>query len=433
VERSSPKPASGWFLAADDASSRRSGVWELVRVAADGLLANKLRSFLTTLGVTIGVGAVIVMVSLGQGAAKATEDSIKRLGTNRLYIRPEDQQVRGVNQGQGTGNNLRLEDAEILRREARFITTVAPEVRANGVRVEYRGENTVTEVYGATREYFPVRNLEIEQGRIFTEGEVESKARVAVLGYEVYEELYNGGSPVGTTVMINNQPFEVIGLQKKMGAVPYGNRDDQVTIPISTSMRRLFRQDRIRGISAQAVSLARMPDAEEEIKRILAKAHRLKPDEPPDVRIHNQADLIETATTQSSFLTMLLAGIALVSLVVGGIGVMNIMLVSVTERTREIGIRRAIGAKRRDILYQFLIESVSLCLVGGVLGVVAGIGIAWFMGRPAEEGGLGFPMVLSVPAMVVSFASSGVVGIFCGIYPAVNAAHLDPITALRHE
>jgi len=430
LDRSTPKPA--WFLSAPE-QGRRSGVWELFRVAADGLLANKLRSFLTTLGVTIGVGAVIVMVALGQGAARATQDSIKRLGTNRLYIRPEEQRAGAVSQGQGTGNNLRVEDVEILRRECRYITTIAPEVRTNGVRVEYRSRNTVTEVYGVTPEYFEVRNLEIAEGRIFTAGEIESKARVAVLGHEVYEDLYRSGPAVGTTVAVNSQPFKVIGVQKKMGAVPYGNRDDQISIPLSTSMRRLFRQDRLRGISVQAVSLERMPDAEEEIKRVLSRAHRLKPNDPPDVRVHNQADLIETANSQSSFLAMLLAGIALVSLVVGGIGVMNIMLVSVTERTREIGVRRAIGAKRRHILYQFLIEAVTLCLAGGVLGVVAGVGVALWMGHPAEDGGMGFPMVLSVPSMAVAFASSGVVGIFCGIYPAVNAAHLDPIDALRHE
>lgn len=414
-------------------SYRGMGLTEPFRVALGGLLANKLRSFLTMLGVIIGVGAVIVMVALGSGAAKATEESIQKLGTNRLYIRPQEQEVRGVRQGAGTGENMWLEDAEALRKSCRYLNAVAPECRGSGMRVEYRNENTVTDVYGATPEYFTVRNLPIAEGRLFSSAEMSQKARVAVLGYEVAQALYGGRSPLGTTIRLQNQPFQVIGVQARQGAVPYGNRDDQVTVPITTAMRRLFHTDRIRAISVQAVSVDRMKDAEDEVYQVMARAHRQKPGDPPDIRIHNQGDVLEAATEQSTFLTMLLAGIALVSLVVGGIGIMNIMLIAVTERTREIGVRRAVGAKRRHVLYQFLIESVTLCLAGGILGILIGVGVAFWMGRSPDEGGLGFPMLLSPGSMVISFCFSALVGIFFGIYPAMKASYLDPIEALRHQ
>jgi putative ABC transport system permease protein len=415
------------------ARPRGMGLVEPFRVAVEGLLANKLRSFLTMLGIIIGVSAVIVMVALGEGAAHATQESIRRLGTNRLYIRPEESEVRGVRQGEGSGENLRLEDAELLRRSCRYLTAVAPEYRNSSIRVEYRNENTVTDVYGSTPEYFAVRNLTLAEGRSYNAAEMAQKARVAVLGSEVAETLFRRSPAVGKSIRINGKSFLVVGVQKPMGAAPFGNRDDQVTIPITTAMRRLFRAERIRSISVQAVSLERMKDAEEEIFRVMARAHKLKPGDPPDIRISNQADLIESASEQSVFLTMLLAGIALVSLIVGGIGIMNIMLVSVTERTREIGIRKAIGAKRRDILSQFLIESVTLCLLGGLVGIGIGIGVAFWMGRPAAEGGLGFPMLVSLPPVVASFCSAALVGIFFGTYPAVIASRLDPIEALRHE
>jgi ABC-type antimicrobial peptide transport system permease subunit len=409
------------------------GLGEGFRIALGGLTANKLRSFLTALGIIIGVAAVIVMTALGQGAARANEEAITRMGTNRLFIRPQEQEVRGVRMGAGTAESLSMEDVDLLRRSSRFLTLVAPEYRNGDVRVEYGNENTVTEIYGSTPDYFEVRNLTIEQGRNFTESEMQQKAMVTVLGWEVADALFGGKNPVGKTIRVNGRALEVIGVQKKMGAVPFGNRDDQIVIPITTAMRRLYRSLYVRSISAQCVSVDKMRDAEEEVIRIIGKAHKTKPGDPDPVRIFNQADLLETASAQSTVLTMLLAGIAVVSLIVGGIGVMNIMLVSVTERTREIGIRRAIGAKRKDILYQFLIESVTLCLVGGLLGIGMGIGVGIWMSMPADAGGFGFPMLLSPQAMGVSFASSAVIGIFFGIYPAMRASALDPIVALRHE
>jgi putative ABC transport system permease protein len=301
------------------------------------------------------------------------------------------------------------------------------------VQAKHGNQNTRTTVVGSTQDYFPVRSLTIEEGRAFNDGEIERRARVAVLGADVRDELFGGATAIGRTVKVNGQSFAVVGVTKRVGSTMYGNRDDQITVPVTTAMKRLFRVDYIRSISAQAVSEERMRDAEEEVHAVIRESRRLSDDEPSPVRIHNQADLTESASEQSTFLTMLLGGIAVVSLVVGGIGIMNIMLVSVTERTREIGIRKAIGAKRRDVLYQFLLESVTLSLAGGALGVALGIGVATWFGRPESEGGLGYPMLLDMAPIVVSFGFSAFVGVFFGIYPAIKASALDPIEALRYE
>jgi putative ABC transport system permease protein len=388
---------------------------------------------LTALGIIIGIAAVIVMTSLGQGAAKATAESIAKMGTRRLFIRPADMITHGVSQGQGTSETLTLEHVQLLKKRAQYLSDIAPEYHKSGARVVYRNQNSVTDVWGSTPNYFQIRSLSIEQGRNFTPAEMENKAMVTVLGWDVWNTLFLGAPAVGKTIRINGREFKVIGVQKRVGASPFGNRDDQVVIPLLTSMRRLYHSEKLSDMSAECVSVEKMHDAEDEVTSIMNEALKHGPEDPPGVRIFNQGDLIESANQQSQLLTSLLAGIALVSLIVGGIGVMNIMLVSVTERTREIGIRRALGAKRKDVLYQFLIESVTLCLVGGVVGVLMGIGVSLWMGSPAESGGLGFPMLLSPEAMAVSFASSAVVGVFFGIYPAMNASLLDPITALRHE
>jgi len=407
----------------------------MFRIAFNGLSANKMRAFLTMLGVIIGVSAVIVMLALGEGAADATRKTIEKLGTNRMWVRPENQTVRGINQGAESGNALTLQDVELIRKRCQYAVSVAPECRGSRIRVKYKNNNTATDIYGSTPEYFKIRALSIEEGRIYTDAEVQQRARVAVLGYEVWEDLFNGNSPLGKQIRIAGQPFTVIGRLKKQGAMPYGNRDDHVAVPLTTAMHRLFgaERDRIAGMSVSAASQERMRDLEDEIQQVIAKAHHRKDTDPPIIRIHNQADLMESADQQSGFLTMLLAGIALVSLVVGGIGIMNIMLVSVTERTREIGIRKALGAKRKHILYQFLIESIALSVGGGIVGILIGVGISLWMALPNDQGGLGFPMLLTLPPIVVSFCFSGMVGIFFGIYPALKASALDPIEALRYE
>ena len=417
------------------ARARGLSLLEMFAVAFEGLAANKLRSFLTMLGVVIGVSAVVVMVALGQGAAAATEGAIRKLGTNRLYVRAQHRQIGGVNLGATSGNSLTLRDAEIIRKEATLIAAVAPEFDVDDIRLEYGSKNAVCDVNGSTPEYFQIRSLTVEKGRAFTQDEVERRARVIVLGSEIAEKLFGDASPLGRDMRVRGQRFHVIGVLKKQGAMPYANRDDEVTIPISTAMRRLFNadRDRIRSLSLQAISPAVMIDAEDELRGILSRAHKLGEDDPFDFFISNQADLLESANAQTTFLTMLLTGIALVSLIVGGIGIMNIMLVSVSERTREIGIRKAIGAKRKHILYQFLLEAVSLSLTGGAIGLFFGVAVTFWMGRPADEGGLGFPTLLTPLPMFVSFIFSAFVGIFFGLYPAVRASALDPIQALRYE
>jgi putative ABC transport system permease protein len=424
----------GRLLPAAPASERRRGlsVTEAFRIAGAGLAANKLRSFLTMLGIIIGVGSVIVMVALGQGVALASQAAIQKLGTNVLTVMPNRQTRGGVSQGLGSAQSLTLEDVEAVLKSAPSIQAVSAEYGSSG-QVKFQNQNTRTSIQGALPEYFGIRNMPIASGRAFTKDDVRRRAKVAVIGDNVRETLFGGLSPVGKTIKVNGQNFQVVGVVAPRGSTGFRSPDDQITIPVTTAMRRLFGVDYLSSLTLQAVSADRMDDAQDEVLRALAKAHGQRPDEEPDVRIFNQADISESAAQQSGFLTMLLAGIALVSLVVGGIGIMNIMLVSVTERTREIGIRKAIGAKRKDILYQFLIESITLSLAGGVLGILIGIGVSLWMALPAESGGLGFPMLLTPAPMLLSFGFSALVGVFFGIYPAVKASALNPIQALRHE
>jgi putative ABC transport system permease protein len=411
---------------------RGMGVAEAFRVAFEGLMANKMRSFLTMLGIIIGVSAVIVMVSLGQGVAKATKESIARLGTNMINVRPNSQSVRGVSMGVGSLQTLKLEDAETVLKACPAVKAVSPVVRSNG-QVKYRNANTVAGIYGTGPDYFQIRNLPIAKGHGFTDDDVRRKAKVAVIGHNIAETLFSRSDPINKYMKINGQNFKVVGVVQKRGDSGFRSPDDEVTIPVTTAMQRVFGQDYLDSLTIQAVSEERMLEAQDQILAALRKAHRLRPDEESDVRVMNQADITESANQQTTFLTMLLAGIAFVSLIVGGIGIMNIMLVSVTERTREIGIRKAIGAKRRDIRYQFLIESITLSLVGGLIGIGLGVGVSLWMALPADRGGLGFPMLLSTPPIVVAFAFSALVGTFFGMYPAVKASALDPIEALRYE
>ena len=412
--------------------ARGMSVGEAFRLAFMGLIANKLRSMLTMLGIIIGVSSVIVMVGLGQGVAEATQATIRKLGTNVLTVMPNSQMRGGVSQGLGTTQTLKLEDVEVIKRLAASIKEVVPEYRGNGT-VKYQNQNTRTTIFGASPPYFEVRNLPLALGRFFTADDVKRKAKVCVLGDSVRENLFGGGQAIGKTVKLNGQSFRVVGTIQKRGGMMFRNPDDQVTIPITTALYRVFGVDYLGSLSIQAVSESKMQAAQEDVQVAIARAHKLANPADADVRVFSQADLSESAAQQSQFLTMLLAGIALVSLIVGGIGIMNIMLVSVTERTREIGIRKALGAKRRDVLNQFLIESVTLSVVGGLIGIGLGIGVGLWMGKPNEEGGLGFPMMLSATPMVVSFLFSAFVGVFFGIYPAMKASRLDPIDALRYE
>jgi ABC-type antimicrobial peptide transport system permease subunit len=411
---------------------RGMSIGEACRVALEGLAANKMRSFLTMLGVIIGVGSVVVMIALGQGAAQATQAAIAQLGTNVLTVMPNSQISGGVSQGLGSAQNMKLSDVDAIRKYCPSVAAVSAEYRGSGT-VKFKQQNTRTSIQGGMPEYFPIHNIPLAQGRAFTTGELRSRAKVAVIGDNIRETLFGSVSPVGKYLKINGQNFRVVGVAERRGAGGFRSPDDQVTIPVTTAMFRLFGADYLNSISVQAVSTSRNDEAQAEVLQALARAHRQKPGAEPEVRIFSQADLLESANQQSSFLTMLLAGIALVSLVVGGIGIMNIMLVSVSERTHEIGIRKAVGARRRDILSQFLIEAVTLSLLGGLLGIAGAVGVGYWMALPAERHGLGFPILFTPTPMIVAFAFSAVVGIFFGIYPALKAASLDPIKALQYE
>jgi putative ABC transport system permease protein len=402
---------------------------EIFQVALAAIRANVLRSFLTTLGIIIGVGAVITMVALGEGAQRQVEEQIQRMGTDVLTIRPG--QARGFG-GVATEGDQRLQTrgAEALREETAGVLTVAPEI-SQRMQVSHLRWNTNVEILGTWPEYFDIYNMDVEYGESFTEGDIQGRRRVAVLGFEIPDRLQTPAALlVGRTIRIRNESFEVVGVLREKGQMGFTNPDQVVYIPISTAQYRVFGgRDRLRSIVVKvAGGPAGMDLAFDEIDRILRREHRLPPGTPADFQIRNSTDLLESFQETNRTFTFLLAGIAAVSLLVGGIGIMNIMLVSVTERTREIGVRKALGATRMNILFQFVVEALVLCFLGGVLGVMAGWG-----GAEALRHFAGWETAVSTEAVLVALAFSAGIGLFFGIWPAQRAAKLDPIVALRYE
>ncbi len=402
-------------------------IWEIIVVAMAAVRANVLRSVLTTLGIIIGVAAVIAMVALGEGAQKRVEDQIQRIGTTVLTIRPGQQFWGGISRGD---TEMSVDDAEALKLQSGGLLRVSPEIQSRQ-QVTYSRWNSNTSILGVWPEYFDIYALELEAGRIFNEGELQGRRRVAILGYNLPTTL--GEQPpvgmVGQTIQIRGVPFEVVGVLKEKGDAAFMRPDDEIFIPTSTAMYRVFGgRRRINAIYAATASTQELDQAYVEIDRILRRQHRIRPGEEADFNVRNSADLLETFNSTTQTFTMLLAGIAGISLLVGGIGIMNIMLVSVTERTREIGVRKALGATKRAILLQFLIESLFLCVLGGILGVGAGIGGAALMTRIQQ-----WDTAVSGGAIVMALAFSAGVGLFFGIWPAQRAAKLDPIVALRYE
>jgi putative ABC transport system permease protein len=402
-------------------------VKEIIAVALGAIRANAMRSFLTTLGIIIGVAAVIAMVALGEGAQRSVEQQIQRMGTNVLTIRPGQSMFGGVSR-EGT-TKLTLEDAEALRDGGAGLLTVAPEISSRS-QIMYQRWNSNNQIVGTWPEYFDMYDHALIAGRYFNEGEVQGRRRVAVLGYSVPEQLNTPASLlVGSTVQINNQPFEVIGVLAEKGEAAWIRPDEQVFMPITTAMYRVFGgRDRMSAIYAATGSPEQLDRAFGEIDRVLRREHRIRPGEEVDFNIRNSADLLATFNETNQVFSYLLAGIAGVSLLVGGIGIMNIMLVSVTERTREIGVRKALGATRKAILFQFLIEALVLCFLGGVIGVLAGWGGARIMSDVA-----GWQTAVSPSSVVIALGFSAGIGLFFGIWPAQRAARLDPIDALRYE
>ena len=405
---------------------------ETIGVALGALRANKLRSFLTMLGVVIGVGAVIAVVALGRGASQSVQARISALGTTLLSVSPGQIFAPG---GVSSGNDrapMTVADGKALDSAALAggaISAVEPEMQKQ-LQVQYLNTNTNTTVLGTSANYLDVRKYQIAYGKMFSEGDDRASKRVAVLGAAIPDNLsVPAQTLVGQNVRIGGFLFEVIGvLASKGNSGGFGNPDDQVLVPITTAQFRLFGTDRLRQIGVLAASEAEIPNAMAEIQRVLRREHRLRVGVPDDFQIRSQADFLNTLGETTQIFTFLLSGIAAVSLLVGGIGIMNIMLVSVTERTREIGVRKALGATPKNILLQFLIEAVVLCLLGGIGGIVFG-----WVGAVALAKFGNFNTSVAPSSILLAFFFSGFVGILFGVWPARRAANLDPIQSLRYE
>ena len=401
-------------------------ILESLTNALSALLANKLRSMLTMLGVIIGVGAIITTTSIGEGAKADVTERIQTLGANILAVRPGQSRFRGRGSADAR-KSLTVADMEALEARGQTFGYVTPEVSSRA-QVKYLNKNANTTIVGTSPEYLVTANFTVEKGRFFTDSEIRYRQRVCVLGKTVVDNLFGEVEPVGQTVKIKNVGFHVVGVMKEKGASGWRNPDDQVFIPYSTAMKRVFGEDYLSSISIQANDDKLLEAAETEVTELLRKQHKIAPNKELDFHVRNQAEFMETLEESNQTFTNLILGIAVVSLVVGGIGIMNIMLVSVTERTKEIGLRKAVGAQRSDILAQFLVESTSLALVGGVIGIGVGIAGAELVTSFWEWRTLVSPMY-----GMVSFVVSALVGIFFGAYPAWKAAKLHPIDALRHE
>ena len=402
---------------------------ETIGVALGALRANKLRSFLTMLGVVIGVGAVITVVALGRGAQQSVNARIAALGTTLITVNPGQIFAPGGVASGGDRAVMRVSDAQALDTVGLPITAVEPEMQKN-LQVQYLNTNTNTTVLGTTPNYLEVRKYSIAQGRMFTEGDDKASRRVAVLGSAVVDNLgVPASSLVGQNVRIGGMLFEVVGVLASKGTTSgFGNPDDQVLIPITTAQFRVFGSDRLRQIGILASSEDQINNTMALVQRTLRREHRLRVGQPDDFQIRNQADFLNTLGETTQIFTFLLSGIAAVSLLVGGIGIMNIMLVSVTERTREIGVRKALGATPRNILLQFLIEAIVLCLLGGVGGILFG-----WAGAVALAKFGNFNTSVAPSSILLAFFFSGFVGILFGVWPARRAAGLDPIQSLRYE
>lgn len=405
----------------------------IVKIALKAIWVNKMRSVLTSLGIIIGVAAVIVMLAIGEGAQKKVSDQMSSMGSNLLMIRSGSVTSSGARTGQGGQPTLTLNDAYAIERNITSVSQVAPSVNVNG-QVVYGNQNWATQVTGTTPSLFYIRSWDVSNGALFSTEDVRTGASVAILGQTVVENLFGVSDPVGRTVRINNVPFRVTGVLKEMGQSSFGqDQDDTVLVPVTTAMKRLSGSQfpgTVRSILAQATSTDALTKAEEDITILLRQRHNITGKKQDDFIVRNLTQMMQSAMETTKTFTMLLGAITSISLLVGGIGIMNIMLVSVTERTREIGIRMAIGAKSLDIRLQFLVEALMLSLSGGVLGIITGLAICVGIKHFAPDT---VPLAFTLWPMIISFVFSGMVGIFFGFYPAYKASMLNPIDALRFE
>jgi putative ABC transport system permease protein len=401
---------------------------EFLLVSLEALRANKARSLLTMLGIIIGVAAVITMISLGQGAKEAVEEQMRAMGTDLIYVRSGAIMSGHIRMAEGTTQQLDEQDLKRLRASCTTVDVIIPEI-TEGEQVSYGNLNWNTTIIGTSPEYLTLRNYSLAQGENFTEHDLNTLARVAILGPRVVENLFPSGNPVGKSMRIGRTRFEVIGVTEEKGiSSGWMDYDDAIIIPYTTAQKRVFGLDHLERIIARMKDESLLNAAFLEIEEVLRSSHRLRPDEENDFNLRFQADYNAAKEETTKTLSYLLAGVALVSLVVGGIGIMNIMLVSVTERTREIGLRMAVGAKRRDILSQFILESVTLALIGGLLGILLGVGSSTWLTES-----FGWSTIIAPGGIALSFLFAFVVGVFFGIYPSRKASLLDPIEALRYE
>ncbi|HEV2283033.1 MAG TPA: ABC transporter permease [bacterium] len=400
----------------------------LLRVAWQALRRNATRSLLTMLGIIIGVGAVITSMAIGSGAQAAVLAQIESLGANLVVVIPGAVSQGGVNLGGGSRTTLKLGDATAIATEVPSVAAAAPSSQTNA-QVVASGSNWFTSIQGSTPSWTDVRNWSVASGRFFTQAEVDQEAKVAVLGSTVAQNLFPTGSPVGSTIVIKNVPFRVLGVMTSKGQSGFGrDQDDFVMVPITTLLDRLTGQAWVGSILVSASTPEDVPGVIDATERLLRLRHHLTAAQPDDFSVRNIADIQQVRLATSQTQALLLAGIAVVSLVVGGIGIMNIMLVSVTERTREIGLRMAVGARGHDILMQFLVEALTLACLGGIIGIVMGVATAQGASVMAH-----WPTLISPMSIVLGFVSSLAVGVVFGYYPALRAAALDPIVALRYE
>ena len=399
----------------------------LIRVAGDSIRKNKMRTLLTMLGIVIGVGAVIIMVAVGQGAQRGIENQINALGTNLLVITAGSSNQGGVSQGAQAFNRLTIDDAERLKREGTLFAGVSPVINTR-TQVIGGGTNWRTMINGVSTDFQTIRDWQMESGTFFSDNDVRSSRKVAVIGKTVADNLYPGADPVGSQLQIRNVPFDIVGVLSRKGQNAGGqDQDDVVIIPYTTAQTRLAGNTRIWQILVSATSPEDLAGAQQEVSAIMRESHKIG-DGEDDFTVRNQTEIANAAQGTTKIMTWLLASIASVSLIVGGIGIMNIMLVSVTERTREIGIRMAIGARGSDVLTQFLVESIVMSVLGGAVGLAVGVGGAKVLAHFT-----GWSTAVPVQAVALAIGFSAAVGVFFGFYPARKAAALDPINALRYE
>lgn len=400
----------------------------LFKIALRALANNKLRAFLTMLGIIIGVASVITMLAIGQGSKKSIQAQISEMGSNMIMIHPGADMRGGVRQDPSSMQTLKLTDYESLRDETNFVSAVSPEVSSSGQLIA-GNNNYPSSVSGVGIDFLEIRQLNVEEGEMFTEADIQVSAKVCVIGKTIVDNLFPNQDPIGKIIRFNQVPFRVVGVLKSKGYNSMGmDQDDVVLAPYTTVMKRLLAQTYLQGIFASALTEDMTDKATEEISEILRRNHKLKESDDDDFTIRSQQELSSMLNSTTDLMTTLLACIAGISLVVGGIGIMNIMYVSVTERTREIGLRMSVGARGIDILSQFLIEAILISITGGLIGVVIGCGASFIVKNVAH-----WPIYIQPWSVFLSFAVCTVTGIFFGWYPAKKAADLDPIEAIRYE